>query len=65
MQLKFGKYQGHDTSDVPKKYLLWMTRNMNLTGDLQDEIFKILKLPCPRTRDRAIHDIFNDRKDIW
>ena len=39
MQMPFGKYAGYDLEEVPKDYLLWLSNNIDLYGDLREAVF--------------------------
>lgn len=38
MEMPFGKYVGTEVSELPTKYLEWLTENCDLYGDLEEEI---------------------------
>jgi hypothetical protein len=38
MLMPFGKYKGHDLSEVPDEYLLWLTANIPLRDPLWSAI---------------------------
>lgn len=39
MQMPFGKHQGEEIEEIPKKYLQWVANNLDLYGDLRVAIF--------------------------
>ena len=42
MKMPFGKYKGQELTEIPPDYLEWVTKNLTLTGDLADEIYRVL-----------------------
>ena len=42
MRMPFGKYKGCDLGDIPDGYLDWLWANVDLYGDLRDEVEAIV-----------------------
>jgi len=42
MKMPFGKYKGQELTEIPPDYLAWVTNNLTITGDLADEIYRVL-----------------------
>jgi hypothetical protein len=42
MKMPFGRYKGRDLSEIPTDYLEWISNNLTITGNLADEIYRVL-----------------------
>ncbi len=42
MKMPFGKHIGKELTELPRAYLVWLTRNVKLFGELQEEVEAIL-----------------------
>lgn len=42
MQMPFGKYEGEELEDIPVSYLRWLRANVELYGELEEEVEYIL-----------------------
>ena len=42
MRMPFGKHKGRELTEIPPDYLEWVARNLTITGDLADEIYRVL-----------------------
>ena len=42
MKMPFGRHKGKELSAIPPDYLEWISDNLTITGDLADEIYRVL-----------------------
>jgi hypothetical protein len=42
MKMPFGKHKGRELTEIPPDYLEWIATNLTITGDLADEIYRVL-----------------------
>jgi hypothetical protein len=42
MKMPFGRHKGKEISEMPPDYLEWISTNLTITGDLADEIYRVL-----------------------
>ena len=42
MKMPFGRHKGKELSEIPPDYLEWISENLTITGDLADEIYRVL-----------------------
>jgi hypothetical protein len=42
MKMPFGRHKGKEISEIPPDYLEWISDNLTISGDLADEIYRVL-----------------------
>ena len=42
MTMRFGKYKGRTIDQIPKGYLRWLVANANLSGELAEEVVRMV-----------------------
>jgi hypothetical protein len=42
MKMPFGRHKGKEISEIPPDYLEWVSDNLTISGDLADEIYRVL-----------------------
>jgi hypothetical protein len=42
MKMPFGKHKGRELKEIPPDYLEWITKNLTITGNLAEEIYRVL-----------------------
>jgi len=61
LNMPFGKHKGKRLEEIPRNYLIWLKRNVSLTGTLAFEVDRILSgKPIPENDERDIDDELND-----
>lgn len=56
MEMPFGKHRGTEIAEIPKGYLKWLESNVEIQGELAEEVFAVLR-GIPRRPVRKVEDV--------